>query len=143
MQDKIPTEVLSTTIGDLVIWITFFSLLIGGVVWTRKNVAPFFHKVRLFLEDWNGEEARPGVPRRPGMNERLTNVEKELKPNGGKSVYDKVEYTAKQQVSHQVAISEIKDDISRLNDAVGLVGKTANDINDKVTERGNNGSPPG
>lgn len=43
-----------------------------------------------FLEDWNGEPARKGVPARPGVMERLANVEKELTLNGGRSLKDTV-----------------------------------------------------
>ncbi|MFI6813288.1 hypothetical protein ACIBG7_12790 [Nonomuraea sp. NPDC050328] len=43
-----------------------------------------------FLDDWNGEEARPGVPYRPGFAERVALIEAELKPNHGSSLRDAI-----------------------------------------------------
>lgn len=49
-----------------------------------------WRKVDAFLEDWNGEKARPGRDARPSMPERmslvegrLSNVEHQVTPNGG------------------------------------------------------------
>jgi hypothetical protein len=54
--------------------------------------------VREFLEDWRGEEARPGYHKRPGVMERLVSLEEhmhgvthELKPNSGLSLRDAVD----------------------------------------------------
>lgn len=47
-----------------------------------------------FLEDWQGEAARPGVPARPGVMERLAGLEADtvqLRRNGGASIADKIE----------------------------------------------------
>lgn len=46
--------------------------------------------VEHFLEDWRGEEARPGVAARPGVPERLAAIEAELRPNSGHSLRDAV-----------------------------------------------------
>lgn len=50
------------------------------------------------MDDWAGEEPRPGVPGRPGVMERvsviedrLTRVEHELYPNSGQSLRDAVD----------------------------------------------------
>lgn len=43
-----------------------------------------------FMDDWGGEAARPGVPRRPGVMERLDYIEHQLKPNSGESLRDAV-----------------------------------------------------
>lgn len=82
-----------------------FASTIGRRAWN------FFRQVAYFLSDWFGETARPGVPSRPGVMERLdcqdkvleehtrklgdistrlVTVENELKPNTGKSVKDAV-----------------------------------------------------
>lgn len=53
--------------------------------------------------DWHGTEARPGVPARPGVmqrladgDERMTRIEAELTLNGGKSMKDTVQRIARQ-----------------------------------------------
>lgn len=35
-------------------------------------------RVSHFLDDWFGEESRPGVPARPGVMERLDSVEQDV-----------------------------------------------------------------
>lgn len=45
--------------------------LVGFGVWVRK----LMRRLDNLLEDWNGTEARPGVPRRPGVMERLERIE--------------------------------------------------------------------
>lgn len=46
-------------------------VLAGFGVWLRK----LMRRLDNLLEDWNGAEARPGVPRRPGVMERLERIE--------------------------------------------------------------------
>lgn len=50
-----------------------------------------------FLDDYFGEEERPGFQGRPGMQERLRNLEEEvktisyeMKPNSGSSIKDAI-----------------------------------------------------
>ncbi|MGW0091378.1 hypothetical protein ACWDWS_20455 [Streptomyces sp. NPDC003328] len=64
----------------------------------------FFRRVELFMDDWYGEPARPGVPGRPGVMERvsgiddrLTGVEHELQPNIGSSLRDAVDLANRRQ----------------------------------------------
>lgn len=45
--------------------------LAGFGMWLRK----LMRRLDNLLEDWNGTEARPGVPRRPGVMERLERIE--------------------------------------------------------------------
>ena len=66
-------------------------LILAGACWA---VVKFIHRVVHFLDDWQGEEARPGQDRRPGMMERLAIVEErteQLQRNGGSSVADAIE----------------------------------------------------
>lgn len=53
------------------------SILFLGVIviWAWKNLRPPTKGIEHFLEDWNGEPARPGVPGRPGMMQRVANIE--------------------------------------------------------------------
>lgn len=66
---------------------------------TLVTVARWFHHrfkdMEDLLDDWRGEEARPGVPRRPGVMERLDSIECKVnsaafnsRPNHGTSAYD-------------------------------------------------------
>ena len=45
--------------------------LVAFAVWLRK----LMRRLDNLLEDWNGADARPGVPRRPGVMERLERIE--------------------------------------------------------------------
>jgi len=58
-----------------------------------KLLKRFIH----FLDDYFGEEARPGFAGRPGMQERLRKIEEdvdhisyEMKPNSGSSIKDAI-----------------------------------------------------
>lgn len=41
-----------------------------------------------FQDDWYGRPARPGYPAVPGIPERLAQIEKETRPNGGGTMKD-------------------------------------------------------
>lgn len=63
-----------------------------------KWVTSIIKKLNEFLEDWRGEDARPGYSRKLGMPERLEKIEQrlhrvegQLVPNGGDSLRDKVD----------------------------------------------------
>jgi hypothetical protein len=69
--------------------------IIGAVIacarWTYRQVC----SLQDLLEDWHGEEARPGVQGRLGVMERLDRIEKTVnsaafnsRPNHGTSAYD-------------------------------------------------------
>jgi hypothetical protein len=84
-------------------WVTIGGILtvltILGGIW-HKWVLPFLRRIGYFLEDWNGEPPRPGVPARPGVLEQLAGVQseqarvsKELQTNGGSSIKDAVKRT--------------------------------------------------
>lgn len=68
---------------------------IAGYVKVIRPIAGRFKKWMTtwesFLEDWAGEEARPGRDRVPGVMERLNDIDGELKRNGGNSIKDSVE----------------------------------------------------
>lgn len=89
----VPDFIVDLTVGDIVTFVaavTFIWLVV-------RKVRPFFEGIRNFLDDWNGTVERPGVKARPGVMQRLENVETgldlanhQLHPNGGSSVADKV-----------------------------------------------------
>lgn len=53
-----------------------------------------------FFDDWRGELARPGVPARLGVPERLSLIEAELRPNHGGSLRDAVDRVEKRLDDH-------------------------------------------
>lgn len=80
---------------------------IGTVVWRVVRWAlRLGTRINQFIDDFYGEEARPGVPARPGLLERvsgmegrLARVEHEMYPNDGGSLRDAVDL-ANRQLRH-------------------------------------------
>lgn len=90
----------------LLVTITGLVLVLGRLalaVW--RAVHPLWLRTSEFLDDWTGEPERPGRDRSPGVMERLHTIEvaaaahsralAELRPNGGYSVKDVVDQTAR------------------------------------------------
>ena len=88
-------------------WATILTVLsvlaLLGAFW-RKWVHPFLRRIGDFLDDWNGEQPRPGHDGRPGVPERLAAIEseqkrvrKEVEHNGGGSLKDAVKRVEEQQ----------------------------------------------
>lgn len=73
-------------------------ITVGGAIGVLyKLVSPIVKKTKrlmealdLFTKDWFGDEGDDLHPRKPGMLERMTKVEAELKHNGGSSIKDAV-----------------------------------------------------
>lgn len=86
--------------GALVTVAGALGALVAGGRWASAR----WRRVSDFLEDWNGEEGRPGVPERPGVMSRLAALEvdvaevkadvatihAEVTPNHGGSMKDLV-----------------------------------------------------
>jgi hypothetical protein len=79
--------------GGLVVIGGGAGVLIAGGRWMFGTL----RKVNDFLEDWRGEEPRPGYPGRPGVLERLVKLEEhaattshEVQPNSGASLKDQM-----------------------------------------------------
>lgn len=53
---------------------------IGGAV---RGMFRLFGRMQHFLDDWFGEEARDGVPARPGVMERLDSLEQAIRESDG------------------------------------------------------------
>ena len=73
--------------------ITSVTAIIIGFYKASRLTKRFIH----FLDDYFGEEERPGFPGRPGMQERLRHMEEEMKtisyemkPNSGSSIKDAI-----------------------------------------------------
>lgn len=73
-------------------------IALGGAIGViYKLVSPVVKKTKrlmealdLFTKDWFGDEGDAHHPRTPGMLERMSKVEAELKHNGGSSIKDAV-----------------------------------------------------
>lgn len=73
-------------------------IAVGGAIGViYKLVSPIVNKTKklmealdLFTKDWFGDEGDDLHPRKPGMLERMSKVEAELKHNGGSSIKDAV-----------------------------------------------------
>lgn len=75
------------------------------LAWMARKVIPLIRKITQFLDDWQGEVARSGVPERLGvlasiakiqrhqeeLFDRLREVEHELHPNSGTSMRDAID----------------------------------------------------
>lgn len=55
-------------------WCGLITVMIGMIAWMSRQM----HRVSQMLDDWRGTEARPGVPRRPGVMERLEKIENDV-----------------------------------------------------------------
>lgn len=83
----------------------------GGLGWTLRHFVGITKRVSLFLNDYEGTPARPGVPARAGVMERLAatdtaltavsetlasqnevleSIRHQIYPNSGHSMFDKV-----------------------------------------------------
>lgn len=78
--------------GIIVSIITIIGTLLACARWAYRQVS----SLQDLLEDWRGEQPRPGVPGRFGVMERLDNIERKVnsaafnsQPNHGTSAYDK------------------------------------------------------
>lgn len=77
-------------------WIALVALMaVIAFLWAK--VWPVVSRFVHFLDDFIGEKARPGVPARPGVMERLQALEEALdeiryhvQPNGGRSAHDRL-----------------------------------------------------
>ncbi|GAA3045145.1 hypothetical protein GCM10020229_65460 [Kitasatospora albolonga] len=89
------------SLDTLVVWCGALAAVAAatGMLWRLGRVVrQIAHRVEGFSEDWQGTEPRPGVPGREGVmarlcgiEERLTAVEHELRPNSGSSMRDAID----------------------------------------------------
>lgn len=94
---------------DTVIMIATLLGAITAIILFAGKLVKFIKRVIHFLDDFIGEEERPGMPARPGLSERITNMEKcmgdvkdqmssikedvdeikiEMRPNSGTTIRD-------------------------------------------------------
>ncbi|MFF0744225.1 hypothetical protein ACFYVL_27885 [Streptomyces sp. NPDC004111] len=99
MNSAAPTGVAE--VDAVVLWCGAIVATAGAlaVVWRAiRPLRQLARRVEDFVDDWQGTEARPGVPARPGVmtrlgaiEEQLAAVEHELHPNSGGSLRDAVD----------------------------------------------------
>lgn len=81
------TATVSGAIGAIGGIITTAGLSYAAVIRPMRAMLREFRELR---EDWYGEPARPGVPARKGVMERLGDIDTQLRTNGGSSLRDAV-----------------------------------------------------
>lgn len=104
-------------------------IAVGGAVGViYKLVSPIVKKTKalmnaldLFTKDWFGDEGDHLHPRKPGMLERMTKVEAELKHNGGSSIKD--------------AVRRIEQKLNKIDDRLEEGDLRMGEIEAKVNER--------
>lgn len=87
---------------------------------------PFLRRVGHFLDDWFGEEARPGFPARPGVPARLAAIETEqrrvsheVQTNSGSSLKDAIKRVEATQLKHGAQMQTQGAQIEALMQAFG------------------------
>lgn len=102
------------------------SVLTPPMFWLAKRIRSLsvFSDPRFshFLDDWFGEPARPGFAGREGVPERLSKVEtmtKQLGPNGGSHLADKITKLAQERSSDAATLARIEGFISGLGAGAG------------------------
>lgn len=63
--------------GTVAAFITVMTAIAGFFAWLH----PKMKKLMNMLDDWTGEAARPGVPKREGVMERLEKIEDKVNKN--------------------------------------------------------------
>ncbi len=87
-----PNQILLVQVaGALGTVLAAWLLAVKVVLPSVKRVKLWFENWDKFMQDWAGEEARPGRDRVPGVMERLNAIDGELKNNGGTSIKDAVD----------------------------------------------------
>lgn len=115
------------------VWIGVISVSSVAIVFIKSHVVPFFRSLTDFLGDWAGERERPGVPRVPGVMERLRDLEtgqsqivKQVNNNGGSSLKDAVDRVERSLNEHITNSDELqKQGIEKERALWEAVGKLA------------------
>jgi len=87
MPPEVQAFLESVSVWTLAMWVVGIVVVVGLI----KKVWPLLRKMGDFLDDVAGEPARPGVPARAGLMERVQRIEYELFPNSGKSMRDQTD----------------------------------------------------
>jgi len=104
----------------------------SGLAGYFKIIVPFGSRIKKwittwegFMDDWSGEEARPGRDRVPGVMERLNDIDGELKRNGGSSIKDSVDRI-------ETNVNEISETQKGIKDRLEQGDKRFNKIEERL-----------
>lgn len=87
MQIVLDTATVSAALGVIAGVISTAGVSYAAVI---RPLRRMLREIVAFREDWYGESARPGVPARKGVMERLADIDGQLRTNGGSSLRDAV-----------------------------------------------------
>ena len=105
------TAEAQTWFESITIWQVLVALAILGTLWgVARKALKLFKPVGAFLDDWNGEPQRPGVPARKGVMARLESIEEHLKDVPTRSEFDQL-HTQVQQ--HEVRLSQLTPPVTQ------------------------------
>lgn len=99
--------------------------VLTAVLLVKRFVVPVFKRLERFLDwqdqfkaDWQGEPARAGRDRVPGVMERLNKLDGELSHNGGTSMKDILNRTQKDVQNLSKRVAKIEQQQQNLSDAI-------------------------
>jgi hypothetical protein len=81
-----------TVVAGSALGVVVAAIAVGGAV--ARPLRRLSRQNDEFREDWYGQPARPGRPAEPGVMERLSGIEHELRADGGGSLRDAVNQVA-------------------------------------------------
>lgn len=119
---------------EILFWagaIVAMSAAIGALTkWVFKPLWRLLRGVQRFLTDWFGEEARPGVERRPGMPERVAQIEWHIGNGRDVPLRQVVDRTAVDLHDHLADAAEDRRKFARVSRRVGLDDNDGGDGDD-------------
>ena len=105
---------LTEILDRISVWEAFAVILgIGVLVAAGVKGWKVIKRLNHFLDDVMGEEARPGVPARPGLMERVMRVEHELFPNSGASLRDQTNRIESTITEIGEAVTTLRGDVDK------------------------------
>lgn len=139
-----PDWVGRLTVGEMLTPLLGVLALIVTAYLVRKWVHPIMKRVSDFLDDWQGEAARPGVAARRGFPERLADLEHvvmdtnyNVKSNGGGSAHDEIKRLISAEVDRakQGACDRVETLLSGMQSIETRLTSIEGDIADSITDR--------
>lgn len=73
-------------VDTLAVWCVALSAIIGLLALILRSLRQGIRKLSTMLDDWHGEPARPGFDGRPGMPQRVNDLEVDMRAVKGEMV---------------------------------------------------------